>query len=117
MNLDHIWGSPNVVPEGAIAAWGARLIVTQDGQVDLLWDRMGDDSGPHTQELIDRLNDGLIKHMRETISALLTSYEMSTRDGADFILHMDDRVVMHANTKGSHGYCYVTAWLYEEEKV
>lgn len=121
MSVAPAWGLGYVVPEDAIAAWGARLIVTQAGDVDILWDRQGDDAGPHSDELVNRLNDGLIKHMRETLRELLLGsiFEgeyvvMSTREDGDFILYMDDRVVMHANTRGSCGYCYVTAWLYPD---
>lgn len=107
------WGLHHVVPDSAIAAWGARLIVTQDGEVDMLPDRQGSDDGPHADELLTLLNERFtIPTMRDILGELLVRYEMSTREGEDFILFMDDRMVVHANTNGSAGYCYVTAWLY-----
>lgn len=114
MSAPHpAWGLPYVVPEDAIAAWGARLIVTQTGEVDTLPDRMGGDGGPHTTELYDVLDERFkMRTMRELLADLLTSYTMSTREGEDFILYQDDRLTVHANTRGSAGYCYVTAWLY-----
>jgi hypothetical protein len=44
----------------------------------------------------------------------LEKIQMHTREAEDFILYMDDRLVIHANTNGSAGYCYVTAWMYPE---
>jgi hypothetical protein len=109
------WGQSHVVPEDAIAAWGARMIVTQQGDVDMLPDRQGGDDGPHTEELFDMLNERFPnKELRDTIGKLLRGYEMSTREGEDFIVYLDDRLCIHANTNGSAGYCYVTAWLYRD---
>lgn len=117
MTVAPAWGLAYVVPEDAIAAWGARLIVTQDGyEVDMLPDRQGGDRGPHTEELFDLMEERFsIKDLRETIRELLKEYTMQTRQDEDFILYLDDRVVVHANTRGSAGYCYVTAWLYPKE--
>lgn len=109
------WGLAHVVPATAVAAWGARLIVDQDGHTDFLFDRQGSDEGPHSQELLDLLNSRFhVGTMREILTSLLLTYDMNTRSGEDFILHVDDRLVVHANTNGSAGYCYVTAWLYPE---
>lgn len=122
------WGLAHVVPEDAIAAWGARLIVTQDGDVDILWDRQGSDGGPHSQALFQALEERYpVLDLKEQISELLRGdfyrtevpgvylwMQMSTREAEDFILHLDDRLVVHANTNSSAGYCYVTAWLYPE---
>lgn len=117
MSVQPAWGLSHVVPEDAIAAWGTRMIVTQDGTTDMLWDRQGGDRGPHTDELFDLLTERFsIKTMRDTVSELLRSYEMSTREEGDFILYMDDRICMHANTNGSAGYCYVTAWLWPKKE-
>ena len=122
------WGLPHVVPDDAIAAWGARLIVTQQGAVDLVPDRMGSDGGGQSAVLMALLNARFPYSMlRDTISTLLkglrvregdmwVKIQMHTREPEDFILFMDDRLVVHANTNGSAGYCYVTAWLYPEVK-
>lgn len=110
------WGLPGVVPVDAVAAWGARMIVHQDGSVDVLWDRVGDDNGPRSEELCHMIDARfpIRPDLAGVLASLLSSYEMSTREGEDFVLYLDDRMVVHANTNGSHGYCYVTAWLYEE---
>jgi hypothetical protein len=120
------WGAPDVVPGNATAAWGARMIVDQWGMVDILPDRQ-DAGGPDYKDLLARLNGGVLKEVKETISDLLRyneffevddlGFRFSFADGLltnkaePFIVHMDDRVTVYANTNGSYGYCYVTAWL------
>jgi hypothetical protein len=113
MALDPGFGSPAVIPDDAVAAWGARLIVTQGGDVDFVGDRQGAD-GP--QEAKDRLFQVLNAtldpaRLRNLLADMLAEGWMSTREREDFILHMDDELVVHANTNASAGYCYVTAWL------
>lgn len=116
MTVNPAWGLAHVVPEDAIAAWGARLIVTQDGDTDLLGDRQGG-SGPEADDLYDLLDKRFpLPVLRRAVSDLLASYEMRTREAEDFILYLDDRLVVHANTNASAGYCYVTAWLYEKKE-
>jgi len=106
------WGQPQVVPSTALAAWGARLIVTQNGDVDFLPDRQGSDEGEHSSDLLAVLNERFpVPTMRDLLGVLLRCYDMQTRQAEDFIIYMDDRLTVHANTSGSYGYCYVTAWL------
>ena len=40
MTVTPPWGLKYVVPEQAIAAWGARMIVTQTGETDMLWEKL-----------------------------------------------------------------------------
>jgi hypothetical protein len=127
MNVAPVYGLNYVVPENAIAAWGCRLIVTQQGYVDFVPDRQGSDGGEHSQELLNVLNDALpLSELKDTVSLLLRGVrfregngfervQMMTREAEDFILYLDDRLVVHANTNASAGYCYVTAWLYPKE--
>ncbi len=115
MTVKPAWGLSYVIPENAVAAWGMRLIVTQQGDVDMVPDRQGGDAGPHTAELLALLDQRVpLRQLNDTISTLLKGFQMHTRAAEDFILHMDDRLCIHANTNGSAGYCYVTAWLWEE---
>lgn len=102
-----------VVPEGAPATWGARVIVTQDGHVDFVADRMGG-AGPEKQgrDLLFLLNTRMPpSEMGAILRDLLREGWMETRAREDFILYMDDDLIVHANTNASAGYCYVTAWL------
>jgi hypothetical protein len=110
-NGDHVpYGLDNIVPTGTITAWGARLIVTQDGSVDFVGDRQGC-AGEQRGVLLTTLNEEFPVHaMNDKISGLLRSGEMNTREAQDFIIHESDRLEVHANTNASAGYCYVTAW-------
>jgi hypothetical protein len=109
------WGAAALVPEGAKAAWGARMIITQSGDVDLVYDRqhaVGDDAS--IDALIAHLNGGVIKQFKDKLSGMLRRYEVSTTEGADVVLYEDDTVKVAGNSNGSHGYFYVAAWLKEE---
>jgi len=100
----------NVAPHTARAVWGARLIVTH-GFVDFVYDRQ-DCYGEDTNELLDRLNQGLVEVLKERVGELLGWHAGMRPDRAeDFILYDEDGLVMHGNTNASYGYCYVSAWL------
>jgi hypothetical protein len=104
------FGQPQILPDTATAAWGARMIVTQTGDVDFLGDRS--DASGDTDALFLLLDMRCsLPLLRDTIGDLLRRGWMQTRQGEDFIVHQDDQLTIHANTNGSAGYCYVTAWL------
>jgi hypothetical protein len=107
------WGLTAAIPADAPAAFGARLIVTQDGTTDLLFDRMdiGGEDRADRQRLADLLNAGRLRAMRDVVEDLLASFIMDTRKGEPFVIFEDDGVLAVANTNGSAGYCYVSAWL------
>lgn len=112
------YGLHSVIPDDALAAWGMRMIVTQAGDVDIVFDRVGGDNGPHTDRLTDLIDERIpLKEIRAIVGELLRSYTMVTTKGEDFILYMDDDMTVHASTTGSHGYCYVTAWLDRPRKT
>lgn len=105
------YGLARVIPDNATAAWGARAIVSQNGTFDLPPDRQGLD-GPDKDRLLVLLNERLPgRELQDIIRGLLRDDIMRTREAEDFILYMDDDIVMHANTNASAGYCYITAWL------
>lgn len=106
------------LPDGVTAAWGARLIVQQDGYTDLLWNRQGNHGdGDALDALHAWLNGGALKAAREKASALLVAYEMRTREAAEFVLYEDDRGRIVGNTNASAGYLYIAAWLFNHEAV
>jgi hypothetical protein len=99
------------LPAGRTVAWGARLIVTQAGDVDLIHDRQ-DAIG--AEEPLDRLLahlNGLDTGLRQLIAALLRSGDMQTRVAQELVVHQDDVIVIKANTNASAGYCYVVAYF------
>ena len=109
-----IWGASWLVPDEAPAAWGARLIVTQTGDVDMLPDRqnaVGDDDA--VSVLLGLLNGGVNKAWMATLSAMLKACEVHTRRGREVTLYEDDLIAVRGNTNGSWGYFYVAAWLKE----
>ena len=109
-----IWGASWLVPDGAPAAWGARLIVTQTGDVDMLPDRqnaVGDDDA--VSVLLGLLNGGINKAWIGELTRLLKAYEVRTREEREVTLYEDDLVAVRGNTNGSGGYFYVAAWLKE----
>lgn len=106
------YGLGHVIPDTALAAWGMRAIVRQDGGFDILGDRMGTDGGPHSRDLLMLLNQRLpMDEVRDICGEFLIEGIMHTREAEDFILYSDDVLTVHANTNASAGYLYITAWL------
>jgi len=100
------------LPEGVKAAWGARLIVTQDGSTDFLSDRQGGFGG--NDALYAWLDGGAVTAARAKASELLKAYRMSTRESGEFVLHEDGLGRIVGNTNGSAGYLYIAAWLFTD---
>lgn len=118
MNLGFGYGRG--VPDDVHTAWGARLIVTQDGTTDFLHDRQDlvarDDATK--DELIEFLNGGGIAAVRHWIEGLLRDYTMKTREEEEF--RCDEFIggaTAVANTNASAGYCYVAVWLDKHAEV
>ena len=101
------------LPGDRTVAWGARLIVTQDGHVDFVHDRQGTVGAEEPlQRLLDHLNGNDIPIERR-IADMLRRGVMRTSVAQEFIVHTDGVVVIKANTNASHGYCYVVAYFAE----
>jgi hypothetical protein len=99
------------LPPGRTVAWGARLIVTQSGSVDLVHDRQAAIGADEPlARLLAHLN-GLDPYFTERISRLLRDGAMQTRTAEELTVHTDDVVVIVANTNASYGYCYVVAYF------
>lgn len=110
MSLQLDFGLNEMVPEGAPVAWGARLIVTQDGCVDLPPDRQGA-AGEGRQEFLALLDaQAHLPTLLNAIRNLLAGGRMNTRIAEDFVIFRNDKVEVHANTNGSAGYCYLAAF-------
>lgn len=104
------WGARDLVPEEAKAAWGARLIITQSGDVDIVHDRqdvvgVSDDAKTN---LLSQLN---ASSWRENLSNMLKSYQVSTREEAEVVVYENDWIAVKGNSNGSAGYFYIAAWL------
>jgi len=106
------FGLSEALPEGAVCAWGARFIVTQDGQVDLPPDRQ-DILAPDPeakQAFLDDLNGSMsLTQLFQHIEAMLVNGEIDTRREGQVVLHFGDIIVI-GDTKASAGYLYVVAF-------
>lgn len=95
---------------GATCAWGARWIVTQQGDVDFVPNRQDCIGTPEEkQELLDWLNRVVQKRPEERLSEMLRSYAVSTRESKEVVLYEDGRGIVLGNTNASAGYFYVVA--------
>jgi hypothetical protein len=119
MSLVLRFGS-DACPKDAKAVWGARLIV-KGNFVDFVHDRQDlKGLGDPIKDLLHALNvEGGLNYLKEMVGELLTTYFGDDLDPAmqhdtaeDFIIFYKN-MVMHANTNGSYGYCYVSVWLDE----
>lgn len=103
------FGANGMIPDGTPAAWGARLIVKQDGYTDFVPDRQS--AYGDSDELIAALNDGnTFREIRDTISKALRDYRLVTSRKTTIAFQIG-RLVVAADTAASFGYCYVAAWF------
>ena len=113
--LDDVQLQPGYhVPEGVNtdAAWGARMI-TQGAFLDFVGDRqsLAYRSEEARDELTSALDGWVIKQMREVYKRKFERYEVSPNYEHEFVIYEGKRIKALANTNGSHGYLYISAWL------
>lgn len=101
------------LPAGTATAWGCRAIIDPDGHVDVPHDRQ-EAVGPRTDALLDHLNYHVRGAWRDRATELLRNGVMTLANPAEFVLYEDGLVMIKGNTKGSHGYLYVCAYLLNE---
>lgn len=96
--------------EGATCAWGARWIITQQGEVDQVPNRQDMIGTPEEkQELLTWLNETVKRQPEEALRELLRSYSLSTRESKEVILYEDECGIVFGNPNASAGYFYVIA--------
>lgn len=106
------FGATQLVPDDAPAAWGARLIVTRSGDVDMLHDRQsadGDDAS--VSKLLGLLNGGVNKMWMARLREQLVDRIVRVDEACDVTLYEDDAIAVRGNSNASYGYFYVAAWL------
>jgi hypothetical protein len=111
MSARLAFGYNQGLPEDVAAAWGCRAIVTQDGGVDVLWDRTSV-FGP--DDAVDALvnQPGVCGVLwRERAGELLASGRMLTGEAGEHQLINDGVLVVKGNTNASGGHLYVCAYL------
>lgn len=103
MNLE--WGLKDVIPDDAVAAWGARVILTK-GRLDILHDRyqfhFSDDATLNV--FIGWLNDVGRSWLKSTAKDVYPDENLT---------HALDEGRFHirCNAQTSYGYLYVGAWM------
>jgi hypothetical protein len=103
------WGIQNVIPDNALAAWGARAILSQ-GYVDLLGDRMASLPEVPMEESEDKT--ALYTWMEEKAMPQIRKDAESIPGNDDMVYPIDD-VRFHARygAQRSYGYLYITTWM------
>jgi hypothetical protein len=103
--------------------WKGRLIIKQDGYVDLPPDRQsveGPTEAADRVRFLNLLNDAMPQAtLFAIIKDKLRSGEIQTRERADVVLYDNEHEGSHwlimGNSNASHGYFYVEARLKEGE--
>jgi hypothetical protein len=104
--INLAYGLRDVIPDDARGAVGMRMIVTQDGLVDIVWDRC--DAWGNFALLEEHFP---IATMRKVIQGKLFNYEILTRENKVHTLFADGPVTFLANAQDSGGYLYVSGWI------
>lgn len=110
MTLQLSFGYNAAIPDDAIAAWGARFIITQDGYVDFVPDRT--DAVGDTEKLFPMLEATYpLDRLRGDISDKLRLGEIHTREAKEIIFFDNGEVLVVGNSNASAGYFYVACVL------
>jgi len=117
MTLTLDYGYNRGIPDSAKAAWGARLIVNQDGMVDLVPDRQGfaDGSDPATKRrLMEYMNSKVQRRPLGALADMLLSGEVDTRSEDEHVVFDDGTVRLVGSAQASAGYFYIVAYFKED---
>lgn len=110
--IDTRWGLRAIAPDDARAVWGARTIL-EAGSFSIVNNRQdihGITAGD-CKDLAAALNTRILDDCRQVVSNLLRSSQMRGNEREQFELYDDTYFRVVANTQGSCGYLYVTAWF------
>lgn len=111
------FGYTRGLPEEVGTAWGCRAVVTDDGTVHVVLDRISA-FGPQINRLREHL-DRLPFHRswQSRAGELLRAGMMDTRVDEEFVLYADDVVMVRGNTQASAGHLYVCAYFQPRAEV
>ena len=105
------WGHNEGIPATANEAWGARLIIMGNGEVDMLPDRQ---SFFGKKDKVQKICDCLNSHKQEWLKnakKLINEGAINSYNVVQHTIYEDDTVKLVGSTHGSYGYLYVSAWL------
>lgn len=115
------FGCGGLLIDGLRAAWGARWIITQTGEVDPVPGRASVFGAAEDVEALSAWLDspipwepGATPFERAVVNAgaFLANRVIDTRAAGGHILHQDAAGAILADTRASAGYLYVAAYLY-----
>lgn len=100
------WGIRDIVPESAVAAWGARMIL-RSGNIDIVWDRTDKYCAPGSEKKFARwLEKKVLPWVRKEAKSIYSNEnQMHSFDDKEFHIR--------CNAQASYGYLYVSAWMEE----
>jgi hypothetical protein len=113
--MEHIYGL-NAHPDDAPGWWGARAILAPRAfrPMDILPDRQSS-GGERFPLLMRLLNEyGGLSIAQARASALCNNFKLVGKEQFERILLDTDLVKVVADTRASHGYVYISAWLKAE---
>lgn len=117
MTAGRLYFGLNAHPKNTPGYWGARAILgsyRDKNPIDIVANRQNG-GGDLFSVLASLLNDaGGLKVAQARVRALLNTWQMSSSEAKLFTLVDNDMMKMVADTRGSHGYLYVSAWLKPE---
>ena len=109
--IDTRWGLRAIAPDDARAIWGARTIL-EAGSFSIVSNRQDiNGESADCKILADALNTWILEKCRQTVSELLRTDQMRASQRNQFELYDGPSFRVVANTQGSCGYLYVTAWF------
>lgn len=99
--------------DGSPAIWGARAIATEDPGFGLVADRVSWYAGNDAERaaLVLALNKGVLDVCRERFAELKDEHWDIHRVAKEYVLYEDDAIKVLGNTRNSHGYLYLAAWV------
>lgn len=107
------FGLNEAVPADADVAWGARLIITMDGHVDLPPDRqsVAGTEGTPRDVFLDQLQSAFAKAALFTkVREMIFAREIDTRVAGQVTIFEGGGFKVVGDTKASAGYLYVAAF-------
>jgi hypothetical protein len=110
------FGYSEGLPSDRTVAWGARLIVTQDGSVDMVWDRqdiIGEEAA--RQRLHNYLVPSVLAVIVDSISVLLKTGKLLARERKEVKVFQNSMITCVGNCNASHGYCYIVVYFTDPE--
>jgi len=118
-NLESLeWGLADAVPYDAVAAWGARAIAARGDTMSIVWDRQGAvGNKSDRRRLLFELNGLALERAREQYTEhRLRGRLQNSKAGRVTLVTGSHGFQLVADTRASHGYVYLAAWMTSRPK-